>query len=399
MVKQIMVFGLLLAGAGWPAMASESFEVTVAHRFVGPIQLEGGRLLAIDRTLEMIQSIDKGRTWVSIGPFRDAAGRVIMKGDVRAWNLLRLKSGEIAVTFETTPPSQGGGVGEGTGTFFSRSRDEGKTWLAPIRVSWPRSPANPTWLIQTRKGRLVLPNEYWRTQPMDRGLGVCTAFYSDDQGRTWQESRDSLWVWENGGRQQGSCEVPTVVETSDGRLLMFMRTSFQRIARSESRDGGQTWSPVKLTGLLSSNSEIFLKQLPGSSELLCVWNQANKREIETGYYRARLTSAISKDNGKTWKNFRTVAMSPGQTHVTRIPASDPVSFLKTPRPIPRQSEMLGEEFHMNRAPRVQVIGESAYMVYTHRRYRYVGGKVKRTVNQMRLRVFPVSWFHAAEPTK
>ena len=399
MVKQIMVFGLLLAGAGWPAMASESFEVAVAHRFVGPIQLEGGRLLAIDRTLEMIQSIDKGRTWTSIGPFRDAAGRVIIKGDVRAWNLLRLKSGEIAVTFETTPPSQGGGVGEGTGTFFSRSRDEGKTWLPPIRVSWPRSPANPTWLIQTRKGRLVLPNEYWRTQPMDRGLGVCTAFYSDDQGRTWQESRDSLWVWENGGRQQGSCEVPTVVETSDGRLLMFMRTSFQRIARSESRDGGQTWSPVKLTGLRSSNSESLLQQLPGSSELLCVWNQANKREIETGYYRARLTSAISKDNGKTWKNFRTVAMSPGQTHVTRIPATDPVSFLKTPRPIPRQSEMLGEEFHMNRAPRVQVIGESAYLVYTHRRYRYDGGKVKRTVNQMRLRVFPVSWFHSAEPTK
>ena len=78
MVKQIMVFGLLLAGAGWPAMASESFEVAVAHRFVGPIQLEGGRLLAIDRTLEMIQSIDKGRTWTSIGPFRDAAGRVII---------------------------------------------------------------------------------------------------------------------------------------------------------------------------------------------------------------------------------------------------------------------------------------------------------------------------------
>jgi hypothetical protein len=61
--------------------------------------------------------------------------------------------------------------------------------------------------------------------------------------------------------------------------------------------------------------------------------------------------------------------------------------------------MLGEEFHMNRAPRVRVIGESAYLVYTHRRYRYVKGKLKRTVNEMRLRVFPVSWFNAVEPTK
>ena len=156
---------------------------------------------------------------------------------------------------------------------------------------------------------------------------------------------------------------------------------------------------MKLTRLLSSNSEIFLQRLPVTGELLCVWNQASKREIETGYYRARLTSAISRDNGTTWKNFRTVAMSPGQTRVTRIPAGDPVGYLKTPRAIPGESEMLGEEFHMNRAPRVRVIGESAYLVYTHRRYRYVGGELKRTVNEMRLRVFPVSWFNAAEPTK
>jgi len=402
-LRQIVVFGVFLVGAragvgaGCPAMAGESFEVTVGFRFVGPVLLEGGRLLAIDRTLEMIGSVDKGRTWTRVGPFRDAAGRVIMKGNVRPWSLLRLKSGAIAVTFETIPPSQGGGVGEGDGTFFSRSHDEGKTWLPPIRVSWPRSPANPTWLIQTRNGRLVLPNEYWRTQPMDRGLGICTAFYSDDQGQSWRESRDSLWVWENGGRQQGSCEVPTVVETSDNRLLMFMRTSFQRIARSESRDGGRTWSAVKLTRLLSSNSEISLQRLPVSGELLCVWNQASTREIETGYYRARLTSAISRDHGTTWTNFRTVAMSPGQKRVTRIPAGDRVEFLKTPRAVPRESEMLGAEFHMNRAPRVRVIGESVYLIYTHRRYRYVGGALKRTVNEMRLRVFPVSWFSAVEP--
>ena len=399
MLKQIVIIGLLLAGTPYETTAGESFEVSVSHRFVGPVLLKGGRLLAIDRTLEMTRSADQGRTWTRIGPLRDAAGQVIMKGNVHPWSLLRLQSGAIAVTFETIPPSQGGGVGKDDGTFFSQSRDEGKTWLPPTRVSWPRSPANPTWLIQTRKGRLVLPNEYWRTQPMDRGLGVCTAFYSDDQGLSWQESRDSLWVWENGGRQQGSCEVPTVVEMSDGRLLMFMRTSFQRIARSESRDGGQTWSAVKLTSLLSSNSEIFLHRLPESDTLLCVWNQASKREIETGYYRARLTSAISRDNGTTWTNFRTVAMSPGQTRITSIPAVDPIAFLKTPRAIPRESEMLSKEFHMNRAPRVRVIGESAYLIYTHRRYRYDSGKVKRTVNEMRLRVFPVSWFSSTEPAQ
>ena len=398
-LKRIVIIGLLLSGTPYRATAGESFEVTVDHRFVGPVLLKGGRLLAIDRTLEMTRSADQGRTWTSIGPLRDAAGQVIMKGNVRPWTLLRLQSGAIAVTFDIIPPGQESGLRKEAGSFFSQSRNEGKTWLPPIRVTWPGSPANPTWLIQTRKGRLVLPNEYWRTQPMDRGLGVCTAFYSDDQGRSWQESRDSLWVWENGGRQQGSCEVPTVVETSDGRLLMFMRTSFQRIARSESRDGGRTWSAVKLTSLLSSNSEIFLDRLPESDTLLCVWNQASKREIETGYYRARLTSAISRDHGTTWTNFRTLASSPGQAPTTRIPAVEPIAFLKTQRAIPRESEMLAREFHMNRAPRLRVIGESAYLIYTHRRYHYDSGKMKRTVNQTRLRMFPVSWFSSTKPAQ
>ena len=145
MLKQIVIIGLLLAGTPYETTAGESFEVSVSHRFVGPVLLKGGRLLAIDRTLEMTRSADQGRTWTRIGPLRDAAGQVIMKDNVHPWSLLRLQSGAIAVTFETIPPSQGGGGGKDDGTFFSQSRDEGKTWLPPTRVSWPRSHANPTW--------------------------------------------------------------------------------------------------------------------------------------------------------------------------------------------------------------------------------------------------------------
>lgn len=376
-----------------PEKGTFEFEVEAPSRLAGPVRLTNGHLLGIERPLTTTFSADGGRTWKPGKPLSDKQGKPLTTLNSRAWSLIRLASGAIAVTFETIPPSQGGTVGSDTGTFISKSTDEGKTWSTPVRVSWKNTPANPTWLVQTKKGRLILPNEYWRTQPADRGIGLCSVLYSDDEGQTWRESRDSLWLWEKDGAWQGSCEVPCVVETSDGRMLMFMRTSYQRIAQSESRDAGKTWSPVKLNALVSSNSEISLTRIPSTGDLLCVWNQASTKEIKTGYYRARLTSAISKDNGKTWRNFRTVVTSPGQETVSRITDTDSPGFLRTPMPVPTEQNLTADEFHMNRAPRVRFIDHQAYLIYTHRRYRYVQGKLKRTYNQDKLRVLPSSWFY------
>ena len=62
-----------------------------------------------------------------------------------------------------------------------------------------------------------------------------------------------------------------------------MRTKYQRIAETTSDDGGQTWSPVRLNDLVSSNAEMYLARIPSTGDLLCVWNQATTREIETGF--------------------------------------------------------------------------------------------------------------------
>ena len=62
-------------------------------------------------------------------------------------------------------------------------------------------------------------------------------------------------------------------------------------------------------------------------------------------------------------------------------------------PVPTEEEMLAEEFHMNRAPRIHFIGQRAYVRYTHRRYKYVDGKRERVVNQTRLRSIPTDWFY------
>ena len=384
----------LLLGTGVVAV-EPSFDVEVPYGFVGPLSLQDTRLFAIDRmTMTRLFSTDGGRTWKETGPLVDSKGRPVLgSGKQRGHlpSLIRLASGAIALKFDSRSSADASKLD----CWIVRSTDEAATWSEPVLITRPQSRSNATWLTQTKSGRLVLPTEYWFQQPDDRGIGICTAFYSDDEGRSWRESKDTLWVWENGGAWQGACEVPTVVETADGRLLMFMRTWYQRIAQSYSKDGGQTWSPAKLNDLVSSNSEIFLAQIPKTDHLLCIWNQADTQEIRTGYYRARLTAAVSKDSGASWGSLRTIIQSPGQKQVCRISPVGAPEFLRTPMPVPTEAGMLAEEFHMNRAPRIHFIGQHAYVRYTHRRYKYVGGKRERTVNQTRLRAIPANWFYEA----
>ena len=380
---------------GKSLQAEEPFEVEVGLDFVGPIKLKDGRFLGLTRGVKAMYSADGGRTWTDGGILLDTEGQKIRGKTLRPWSLIRLKSGALAAGYWQRRRADAKGVGQ-QDYYFVKSVDEGKTWSKPVHVNWPGTPAWPVWMIQTKTGRLVLPNEYWYDhQAADIGIGICTAYYSDDEGKSWQESPDSLFVWEKDGDMVAGTEVPCAAETADGRILMFMRTKVGRIARSYSKDDGEHWSEASLTDLVSSNSELWLTQIPTTGDLLCVWNQASTEEVKTGYYRARLTSAISKDSGKTWENFRTVAMSPGQKKITRIAKPRPPANLKSQGAVPPRELTAPEGFHMNTFPRVKFIGDTAYLVYNHRIYKYPEGATrwKREYNSRRLRAFPISWFY------
>ncbi len=379
-------------------MSESMFEVDLASSFVEPIGLSDGRLLGLDRrSITKMESSDGGRTWQDAGRLVGHGGRPIAGDEPRRayiMNLVRLNSGAIGLKFEVQQPGSTG-ILTRLDAFFSKSLNEGETWSEPVPITPSDVPTNATWLAQTSDGTLVLPNEYWFAQPGNGqhvGIGICSAFYSDDEGDSWSESRDSLWVWDEGGARQGNCEVPVVAETTDGRLLMFMRTHYQRIAQSYSTDDGRTWSHVHLNDLVNSNSEIYLARVPSTGDLLCLWNQATPDEIKGGYYRSRITSAISRDSGETWERFRTVVMSPGQERISRIVNLDPPGHIGSPGPADVDT-MRADEFHMNRAPRVQFIQNNAYLVYVHRVYKIIDGVREKVHDVMRLRVSPVDWFY------
>ena len=121
---------------------------------------------------------------------------------------------------------------------------------------------------------------------------------SRDGGETWTFSRPvpSIGVIQ-----------PSVLRLRDGRLLAFFRdtTERHRIHRSESRDGGLTWSPVTPTSLPNPGGGIEAIALQ-SGALAMVYN--DKEESP----RDRLAVSLSMDEGATWPWTRHLENTPGQ---------------------------------------------------------------------------------------
>ena len=73
-------------------------------------------------------------------------------------------------------------------------------------------------------------------------------------------------------------------------------TTTTTIWRTESRNGGQTWTEPVATALDAPDSEALLSRIPSTGDLL-LWNDVAS---ERGTPRTPLTTAISRDEGDTW---------------------------------------------------------------------------------------------------
>ena len=190
---------------------------------------------------------------------------------------------------------------------FKTSIDEGKTWSCPVQINDTGTlgfvcKRNDAALVLST-GRLVVPV---------LGLfgGMCASFtyYSDDGGVSWSRSLGELSIRyrDEDGRVVAfnHFEEPAVAELRDGRLLCFGRTNTGRLWQAASEDHGVTWTDPEPTELAASYSPACLKTIPGTGDLLCVWNQADANEIRHGFGRMRMSCAVSQDDGKTWGHFR-----------------------------------------------------------------------------------------------
>jgi len=171
------------------------------------------------------------------------------------------------------------------GMMLKRAMKQLEEPLMP-RLGWmPR--AHP--LVRS-DGTLILPLS-------NENFSVAVMAMTSDGGETWTLSNP---VPEAGVTQ------PTLVEFSDGHISAFFRNggSEHRIKRSESTDGGMTWSPLTTTDLLHPGAGIEAILLR-NGHLLMIYN--DKEESP----RDRLAVSISTDRGKTWEWTRHIENTPG----------------------------------------------------------------------------------------
>jgi len=110
-------------------------------------------------------------------------------------------------------------------------------------------------------------------------------------------------------------DEPGVVELADGSLYSWARTDHGEQWACRSRDGGETWSPPKPTALISPNSPASIKRLPGSVDLLAIYNDHSgrypfPRGKDLFHARTPLVAAISHDGGETWPERRVLENDP-----------------------------------------------------------------------------------------
>jgi hypothetical protein len=279
------------------------------------IALQDGRVLFVytkfvggagdhdNAVLASRESKDGGATWT-------ADDRIVVTNEagmnVMSVSLLRLQDGRIALLYLRKNAT------DDCMPMIRYSSDEAESWTAaqPL-VDAPVGyyVVNNDRMVQVSSGRLVVPaaRHALKGEPL-RSQGRALCFLSDDAGATWRLSTTILEPPDTTGNP--GLQEPAVVELKDGRLLMLLRTGGGCQYRSYSEDGGETWSAVEPTEILSPVSPASIERIPGTGELLLIWNDHSGDYAQLGDKRSPMAMAFSADDGQTWQRRQILEDNP-----------------------------------------------------------------------------------------
>lgn len=245
-------------------------------------------------------SADQGRTWTDPETLIHADEA---RENVMSVSLLRLHSGGLLLFYLRKD-----GL-ERCQAWMRRSDDDTGSWGEAVCCT----PAARYHVIvnncavQLRSGRVLLPYEacdkVWTTEEhLEAGVA-----YSDDEGRTW---RHSNLVY---SPRRGAME-PRVVELSDGRLWMLMRTDRGVIDQSFSFDEGETWSRPVSSGVISPQAPFVFTRLPHTGDLLLMRNPYADLSLGHQGLRTPLRCAVSSDEGCSWRHQQDLEPDTNRTY-------------------------------------------------------------------------------------
>lgn len=204
-----------------------------------------------------------------------------------------------------------------------RSGDSGYTWedIGPFpelpNFSFARG------MIRKRNGDLLIPYQHYPIGPEEnerlaregRKVWDCNISYvenglliSRDNGLTYTRTPGVRIPIKGEGQPNWSWTEPTLAELSDGKLVMLLRVHDSgRLWRSESVDGGVTWSEAVRTDIPNPSNKPKLLAMPdGRIALIHTPNEKlgmlNRNPLEIW---------ISDDDMKTWGYRRLISDFPG----------------------------------------------------------------------------------------
>ena len=162
------------------------------------------------------------------------------------------------------------------------------------------------------------------------------AYYSNDYGITWTKSASSIDI-PGKGNHAGAME-PIVYERSTGDLVMLIRSNFDYVYESISKDGGMTWSKPVKSNIESSSTKVEVLRMEDGT-LAMVYNQVRPEGVSetewvstrshfttrrstlgepaldtdnAGWHREELSITFSFDDGLTWSVPKVLARQYGQ---------------------------------------------------------------------------------------
>lgn len=286
---------------GWAALSSAAEnESRWVHPLCRPlkatsngpfVELADGVVMTIDKT-GMRVSKDDAVTWsegTAVCP--GIAGGPPGRQEPAAFYVVRTRSGTLVaiyLDFTTYKFRWDNSANEPIECCLEiwaiRSLDGGKTWTDRHRVLEGYNP-NFFGFIQTKSGRLIATVPHLAPSP---GRYVACSLFSDDDGKTWK--RSNLIDLGGHGHHSGAME-PSVVELSDGRLMMLIRTHWGRFWQAFSDDGGLSWRTILPCQIESTSAPGYLLKLQSGRLALVCNGEADRKE---------LVLYFSEDDGKSW---------------------------------------------------------------------------------------------------
>ncbi|WP_339903984.1 sialidase family protein [uncultured Cyclobacterium sp.] len=276
------------------------------------IELEDGKILFVYSHYYGESSSDHATAYLA-GRFSEDKGKTWTKEDVEilpneggmnvmSVSLLRLQNGDIAMFYLRKNNT------DDCIPYMRVSKDEAKTWSDPIACITDDEGyfvLNNDRVVQLEDGTLMLAVAKHAGPGMEwRGRADLYAYSSTDNGQTWERSEMVP------NPKEIVLQEPGLVELADGSILMVIRTDAGVQCFSYSRDQGKTWSEVEESTLVSPVSPATIERIPGTGDLLAVWNNNLSDDPDIAKLRTPLNSAISKDEGKTWTNIKTLEDNP-----------------------------------------------------------------------------------------